>query len=604
MEGTRAQSPTYADSIKHVLTSPEYITAGKLLPFVRIATPILHMLFYFFCSSMGMYDNLWWRLGAGVTVVPAFFIDSRRSFTLWQKGYWDLMVGLNSVAVLTVLFLANDSTYWHVSMVWGANLYAFGAGKPYYTLFLYPLFVLLGAFLSQQSGTNIIPVFSDRAIGTYVAAWSSSIIVAFFRLFYDASQLLRVDLATERVRSENYRQLKDAAERALALEKELEQANRLEGLGRLAGGVAHDFNNMLTVISGSAGYLLNYRATNPEDKEELQSILTACARSSDLIQQLLAFSRQSSHTFSPVDVSDIVSESTLLLQKGIDRRIAVEIRDNLRERTVYGNKGMLQSAIINLGINAAHAMPEGGRLTITLSNSGPLPADVEMQTASDEVLSNISRERTIVIDVADTGVGIDKENLSKIFEPFFTTNMRGTGTGLGLAAVYGTVRNHHGTISVSSTPGKGSTFTLTFPITKQPARSAGNHDATVTGSGTIMVVDDEALVRRSLSKLLTVLGYEVVLFDDGVQAVEHFKGNSQSIDLVVLDMMMPRLSGVDTLKALREIDADVRVLLLSGYATDDDASAALRTGALGFVSKPFDPAELSQRIKRAIDHGR
>lgn len=393
----------------------------------------------------------------------------------------------------------------------------------------------------------------------------------------------------------NYVAVKRDITKEIKLEDQVRQAQKMDSIGRLAGGIAHDFNNQLQGIMGFAEIL---RARL--DKEDLQnyadSILVASRRSADLTKKLLAFSRQGQYEFAPVDLHDIIHEVVAILDHSIDKRIKVQQVLKARPATVMGDSSQIQNAILNLAINASQAMPEGGTLTF----------DTEIAELDEDYCRELPYEMSpgtfLRVCVSDTGCGIPKENLQKIFEPFFTTKEVGKGTGMGLAAVYGTVKHHNGEINVYSEVGQGTTFRIHLPLAKQEA-SCIEPGADITKThqaATILVVDDEEVLRNLAEQMLQILGYTVETADDGESALAYFKDHWQEVDLVVLDLMMPIMNGSDAYREMKSINPDVKVVLASGYSINGVAKELLAEGAQGFLQKPFNMAELSNMITTTL----
>jgi PAS domain S-box-containing protein len=372
------------------------------------------------------------------------------------------------------------------------------------------------------------------------------------------------------------------------LQEQLHQALKMESIGRLAGGVAHDFNNQLAGIMGYADLL----ATGLQDaqmRHYAQNIVTAAARASELTRQLLAFARKGKFVSAPVDLHAVVGEVVELLRHSIDKRIEIAVDQGARPAATLGDPAQLQSAILNLAINAADAMPTGGRLTIAT-------ADAEL--AEDAALLDLPQGRYVQLSVTDTGVGMTVETQRRIFEPFFTTKEQGKGTGLGLASVYGTVRNHRGAVSVRSEAGKGSTFTLFLPLHAEATAATPKQIALpLRGRGHVLVVDDEPLVAHSAADMLRSLGYAVTVRHSGAEAAAFYRDFWRNVDLALLDMVMPGMDGRATFAALRAINPGLKALLTSGYGVDGEAQRILDSGVMGFVQKPYRLEELGRAVR-------
>jgi PAS domain S-box-containing protein len=390
-------------------------------------------------------------------------------------------------------------------------------------------------------------------------------------------------------------ELKDAEAERDRLQERLRHSEKMEAIGQLAGGVAHDFNNQLSAIMGFAD-MLRESHSDPLLRKYAENIATACERSAELTKRLLAFARKGKYLSVPVDVNALVEEVIQFLGRSLEKRINLKVELLPGVVMTLGDPSQLQNALMNLALNARDAMPEGGilRFTTTLQ-------DLD-ETQCHQLSPDLEPGNYVLIGVEDTGTGMSAEVLQRLFEPFFTTKERGKGTGLGLASVYGTIKNHRGAIAVESALGRGSRFTLALPHAPlQPEAAAEVSPEVPMGvAKRILVVEDEPLVGEMLSAMLRRLGYRVDLAADGPGALELFRRDWESIDLVILDLVMPRMSGRETFLALREIDPSVRVLLSSGYSVDGEAQQILDQGALGFIQKPYQSTALSQTLAEVL----
>ena len=392
----------------------------------------------------------------------------------------------------------------------------------------------------------------------------------------------------------------DITERKLAelaegnLRDRLRQAEKLEAIGQLAGGVAHDFNNQLCAITAFAESLEELAAEETQ-KRFAQNILRSCQRSADLTRKLLAFARKGSLVSEPVDLHQIILEVVSLLKHTLDKRIVLRTRLAAERWVVEGDPTQLENALMNLAINARDAMPGGGLLAF----------ETRIRTLDDAICRTMPYEINpgtyLEVALTDTGTGMEPETLQHIFEPFFTTKGLGQGTGLGLASVYGTVNQHHGYIQVYSTPGHGACFKLylplgggTVPVVMPVARRVQ------PGTGHILFVDDEPFVVQGASTFLESLNYRVTVCEDGADCLEIFAREWRNVDLVILDMVMPGIGGQETFQALRRIHPEARVLLISGFNLEDEARQLLKAGARGYLQKPFRRYELAIAVARAL----
>jgi PAS domain S-box-containing protein len=378
------------------------------------------------------------------------------------------------------------------------------------------------------------------------------------------------------------------------LEEQLRQAHKMEAVGQLAGGIAHDFNNLLTAILGNLSLLQPNLPPSGPGRESLEAAEQAARRAAELTSQLLGFSRRTLMRPRPTDPAAVIHETVRLLRRTIDPRVVVEVRSGERLGMVHADPAQLNQVLMNLCLNARDAMPEGGRLRVE--------ADAVEVDAAHVRLHPEARAGTFVrLRVSDTGHGIPPEVRPRIFEPFFTTKEVGRGTGLGLAMVFGIVRQHDGWVECASEVGRGTVFDVFLPrseagapVEEEPPAARGP----AGGSETILLVDDEAMLRNLGRAILESHGYRVLVAEDGLQAVAVYQHARESIDLVVLDLTMPRLSGRDALKCLYRINPRVRVLFASGYTAEQ---AAEHECVLGFVGKPYRAEDLAGAVRRALN---
>jgi PAS domain S-box-containing protein len=392
---------------------------------------------------------------------------------------------------------------------------------------------------------------------------------------------------------------KQAEEALRESEKHLRQSEKMEAIGQLAGGVAHDFNNQLGGIMNCADLLLA-RTQDEESRSYIEGIVRLCGRSADLTSKLLAFSRQGKYQTAPVNMHTIVAEVVSLLGRSIDKRIGIRQRLDAIPPTTTGDPTQLQNALLNLGLNARDAMPNGGELlfatdAVTLDNEfcGKSRFDIEPGDY-------------LRIRVTDSGIGMDEKTRARLFEPFFTTKEPGKGTGLGLASVHGTVANHRGAIEVDSEVGRGTTMAIYLPLLRQEVHQA--QEATVRGgsltkataSARILLVDDEEIVREFTARLLHRKGHEVLTANDGAEAVECYGRSWQQIDLVILDMNMPKMNGRDAFIAMRELNPHIKAIVATGYSLDSNVRELLDAGVLSYIHKPFRNEDLVRQVEQAL----
>lgn len=377
------------------------------------------------------------------------------------------------------------------------------------------------------------------------------------------------------------------------LEDRLRQSEKMEAIGQLAGGVAHDFNNMLAVINGYSSRLARSDNLNEGEREAIDEIRTAGQRAAGLTRQLLAFSRKQVLKPMIVDLNETIVEMESMLSRliGEDIRIRTLLDSSLWQIRI--DPGQLEQIIMNLAINSRDAMPDGGVLTIETGN-----------TECDGERRDVSPGRYVRFSVNDTGGGMDEAVRDRIFEPFFTTKDQGKGTGLGLASVYGIVKQSGGQISVESAPGRGATFTILFPAFETERRREARTDAesanSAGGAETILVVEDEEMVRRLFCKVLSDQGYAVLGAGSGIEALAQWDQRRDDIDLVITDVVMPEMSGRQLADRLRESKANLKVLFMSGYTDDAVIRHHIEEKAVYFIQKPFLPTALATKVREVL----
>jgi two-component system cell cycle sensor histidine kinase/response regulator CckA len=384
----------------------------------------------------------------------------------------------------------------------------------------------------------------------------------------------------------------------LLLEEQLRQAQKMEAIGQLAGGVAHDFNNLLTVIKGYGDFIRAASAPDDDRRAHAEEIRHAADRAALLTQQLLAFSRKQVLRPEVLEINRVVDEAGRMLGRLLGEDVALDLQLAPDAGAVRADAGQLQQVLLNLAVNARDAMPLGGRLTITTGNvlvEREAPAQPEPLRAG----------RHVRLTVGDTGTGMTADVLRQAFEPFFTTKEMGKGTGLGLSTVYGIVTQSHGRLRVHSAPGKGTTFEIFFPHAGEAA-AAPMPAATkpgARGSETVLLVEDDAMVRRLAEATLERAGYRVFTAPSGGDALRLAAGRDGAIDLVVTDVVMPGMPGPELAQRLEASQPGLRVLYMSGYADDTMARHGVSEERVSFLAKPFTPDELARRVRDVLDAG-
>jgi len=383
------------------------------------------------------------------------------------------------------------------------------------------------------------------------------------------------------------------------LNKQMLQAQKMEAVGTLAGGIAHDFNNLLQGILGYTQILLLSRDESDPDTTRLEEIEKATQRARELTQQLLAFSRKVETKPRPVDLNQEVEQVRKLLERTIPKMITMELHLEERLDVIHADPAQLEQVMMNLGVNARDAMPDGGRLVFETEN---LTLDEEYC----ETHLGARPGRYVLLSISDTGHGMNRETLEHIFEPFFTTKEVGKGTGLGLAMVYGIIKSHGGYIMCYSEPGEGTTFKIYLPVREgdQPAPETETKSVAAMpegGSETILLVDDEGILRDIGKTILEQFGYTVLLAPDGETALEVYRENLEDISLVILDLIMPGMGGKRCLEEILKQDPQAKVVIASGYSINGRPKEALDRGARAFVKKPYEVTQMLREVRKVLD---
>jgi two-component system cell cycle sensor histidine kinase/response regulator CckA len=390
--------------------------------------------------------------------------------------------------------------------------------------------------------------------------------------------------------------LKDDSEEII-LKRQVAQQTKMESIGQLAGGVAHDFNNILTAIIGYCDLMLMRHQPGDNDYDDIQQIKNNSNRAASLTRQLLAFSRQQTLRPQILQLANVVADVSNLLKRLLGETVQLEVHHGVGVGAVRADPGQLEQVIVNLGVNARDAMPKGGVVHIRTA------------AVSQREVAAMGREFLPVGDyvqlsVEDSGVGIPKENLSKIFEPFFTTKELGKGTGLGLSTVYGIVKQSGGFIFADSQLGKGTRFDIFLPAYSGdvPAPDTGKRESYIQkefwGSGRILIVEDEDMVRAVAERALVRQGYVVETAGDGEQALKLF-ADGKRYDLVISDVVMPHLDGPSMAQRLRKTYGDVRLLFISGYA-EEQLRQTISLDNVAFLAKPFSVQQIAEAVQDAL----
>ena len=386
--------------------------------------------------------------------------------------------------------------------------------------------------------------------------------------------------------------LRDISEQK-KLERQLQQIQKMEAIGTLAGGIAHNFNNLLMGIHGHTTLMHLQIGPDHPHVEHLKGIEDCIKSSVKLTKQLLGFARGGKYEIKPTDMNEIIDKSADRFGR-IKKDVTIHLKSQPDIWSVEVDQKQIEQVLLNLYVNAWQAMPGGG--------------DLYIQTENVVVDENCKRPyqvepgKYVQISLTDTGVGMDKAIRERIFDPFFTTKRMDRGAGLGLASVYGIIKNHGGFIDVYSEKGIGTTFKIHLPASeKEPVKEKNVYKKVLRGTETILFVDDEDIIIRVGKDMIESLAYEVLIAENGKEAIEIYKKNMDKIDMVMLDIIMPVMDGGETYDKLKEINPDIKVLLSSGYGINGQATEILDRGCNGFIQKPFNMRALSKKIRDILD---
>jgi len=380
-----------------------------------------------------------------------------------------------------------------------------------------------------------------------------------------------------------------------AIQEQLIHSQKMESIGQLAGGIAHNFNNLLTAMLGNAELLKEYSDMDDESKQRVNNIESSARKAGILVSKLLSFARREKSDVLPLNLNDVANDSAKLFEGVLDKRIGLKtnLSDNIP--TVEGDPSQLEQVIMNLMVNARDAMPDGGLIIIKTSL-------VEIERDRFNMPSYIMPGKYVLLTISDTGSGIPKEIINGIFEPFFTTKEKGKGTGLGLAMVYGVIKNHKGYITVQSEVGKGSTFDVYLPVSGKAAYKAATQKLfSVSGHENILLVDDEEEVLNFIRDILETHGYKVLPAKNPLAAIDIFKKLGSEIHLVISDIVMPLMDGKELIKTLRTIKPDIRIIAVSGFSDEAVNKDILKID--DFLKKPFEINQLLSKVRHVLDTG-
>ncbi len=381
------------------------------------------------------------------------------------------------------------------------------------------------------------------------------------------------------------------------LRSELLQAQKMQSIGTLAGGVAHDFNNILGIILGYASLLEKHKFDDPKITESIAVINQSVQRGAALVRQILTFARKTDVSFEPMDIIGLIRELLSMLKQTFPKIITFRETFDKDIPYISADRTQIHQAMLNLCVNARDAMPNGGTITIKVERLSQVQLRERFQT--------VDQDSYVCVSITDTGEGMDEATRLRAFDPFFTTKTMGKGTGMGLSVVYGVVQAHHGFIDLESKLGYGTTFRLYFPIpiiSEQTINSQRPTESFETGgTETILLVEDEDFLLDLVRFLLESKGYKVYSAKDGLEAIEIYKSRKHEIDLVFTDLGLPGLTGMEEFIKLKEINSNVKVIFASGFFEPDLKSELLKTGAKGFVQKPYMSDDVLRTLREVLD---
>ncbi|KJR96999.1 MAG: hypothetical protein VR65_26130 [Desulfobulbaceae bacterium BRH_c16a] len=395
----------------------------------------------------------------------------------------------------------------------------------------------------------------------------------------------------------------EAQASAKKLAQQLQQSQKMEAIGTLAGGIAHDFNNILSAIIGYTELAQLHMITGCDRKQcpaagDLDRVLFASERAKELVRQILTFSRQQDYERSPLQLNQVVTDALGLLRSSLPQSMEIRTKFDTDDTLILGNATQIHQIVMNLGTNAKHALGKsGGVLAVEINRIEIEPIDAKSKNLQ------LAPGPYLLLKFCDNGCGMERAMLDRIFDPYFTTKPKDQGTGMGLAVVHGIVKSHGGLITVYSEPGKGTSFLMYFPqLVDLPAEQSLTFSRKIpTGTERILLVDDEALIAQMQGRVLESLGYTVTVETDPLQALETFSAGPSAYDLIITDMTMPRMNGADLTQRILRIQADIPVILCTGFSELINESKARAIGVKSFAMKPLVRKTIAEIVRKALE---
>lgn len=550
-----------------------------VLPEARVALAMVRFLFVcpiiltIFSLSYTKNFRAWWQTGAVIaTMASGLGIVIMTSITsdLGKQHYYPgiMLILFYCYMLIRLRFIYATLAGWLIFIAYVISIRVFhGPGT---NVTIINLFFI--------SSANILGMFGGYALEYYAR-----------KDFYNRHLL---DLEREKVYEANV----NLEQKVIEKTEQLQQSQKMESVGRLAGGVAHDFNNLLTAIQGFSELIKYSLKEDDPIQNDVKGIQKAADSAASLTSQLLAFSRRQIASPKIINLNDSISKSEKMLRRIIGEDIDFDFHPDAETSSVFIDAGQIDQILVNLAVNSKDAMPEGGKMT--LKTATVMLHEETCQTCKDPISG-----RFVLLTVSDNGQGMDEQTLSNVFEPFFTTKEKGKGTGLGLSTIHGIVHQNEGHIKVRSEPGVGTKFKVYLPLAEDKEDQSASEDEPVGlhGHETVLVAEDQEMVRQLAIRTLKSKGYDTLEARDGGEALMIFEEKSEAIDLLLTDVIMPHVNGKTLYDRLSRSRPDLKVIFMSGYTDDAIAHHGVLERGINFIQKPFRPDELAKKVRQVLD---